>query len=128
MDEDLDAKNEKLATSFLKEYSRGGKAAKKASLCQYVMQKVHSYKSGDFFGNLALFNHKNRASTIIATSECHFGVLGKDEFRKMLSKFELRRILTNIELLENLPFFAHWSKNQLKKLLPSLNIVVATRG
>ena len=46
----------------------------------------------------------------------------------MLQKFEVRKMLANIELLEQIPFFKHWSKNQIKKLLPSLNIVEAVRG
>lgn len=46
----------------------------------------------------------------------------------MLQKFEVRKMLADIEQLEQIPFFKHWSKNQIKKLLPSLNIVEAVRG
>jgi CRP-like cAMP-binding protein len=48
------------------------------------MIKVHSYKSGDHFGDLALFYVKKRAATVITTSACHMAVLTKDDFTNML--------------------------------------------
>lgn len=37
-------------------------------------------------------------------------------------------MLANFEMLESLPFFQQWSKTQLRKILPSFNIIEATRG
>lgn len=90
------------------------------------MQKVHKYKAGDYFGEKALSDFgKTRLATLICSSECHLASLSKSEYRRCLNKFEQRRLLQNIETLEQMPYFAHWSKNQIKKLLPSLNVVEA---
>jgi CRP-like cAMP-binding protein len=95
---------------------------------QYAMTKVHSYKSGSSFGELALRNDKPRAATIITTAECHFATLSRTDFNKCLAKFDQRLFTHLLNFLHELPFFAHWSKSQLKKLIPSLNTVHAIRG
>jgi CRP-like cAMP-binding protein len=52
------------------------------------MTKVHAYKSGSSFGELALMNDKPRAASIITTSECHFATLSKADYKKCLAKFD----------------------------------------
>lgn len=124
LDEDLDQRNEQIANCFFKNESKN----EQATLSQFVMEHVHSYKSGDYFGEKALSDYRFRQATILATTELHLGSVAKDEYRRCLAKFEGRRLLANIELLEQMPYFSHWSKNQIKKLLPSLNIIDVVKG
>ena len=60
------------------------------------MTKVHSYHQGDYFGDLALLSSKTRSATIFSTSECHFAVLYKQDFKKLLQKFEMKYESTNV--------------------------------
>ena len=55
------------------------------------MTKVHSYKGGGSFGELALRYDKPRAATIIATSECHFATLSRSDFNRCITKFDQRK-------------------------------------
>ena len=50
--------------------------------------EVKVLESGASFGELALMGGKNkqRAATIICKEECHFGVLDRDSFKKVLSR------------------------------------------
>lgn len=80
--EEMDDKNEYLAQQYSKNFLKSD--GTKAVLNQYVMQKVHEYKAGDYFGEKALQDTKPRAATILTTSDCHFGTLTKDEYIKCL--------------------------------------------
>jgi hypothetical protein len=50
--EEMDEKNEYLAQQYSKIFFK--LEGTKALLTQYVMQKVHEYKAGDYFGEKAL--------------------------------------------------------------------------
>jgi len=82
--QDLEEKNMELIFNFLD--AQLSKTRK--GLSQYVMTKVHSYKSGSSFGELALRNEKPRAASIITTSESHFATLSRADFNKCLAKFD----------------------------------------
>ena len=59
---------------------------------------------------------------------CHFATLTKTQFQDLLQKFVERRQQKMMDLLQQLPFFKHWSKTMLRKLLPSLNLVECVKG
>ena len=92
------------------------------------MTKVHSYKFGGSFGELALRNDKPRAATIIATADSHFATLSRADFNRCIARFDQRKLANLLDYLYSLPFFQHWSKSKLKKLVPSFNKVHAIRG
>ena len=126
LDEEHDSKNDKLAQTWIKDYLDA--TAVQLNLKQWAMEKVHAYKDGDFFGDLALHTEKKRQATLSTIKECHFATISKVDFKKLIDRFEQRRVQTNFELLEQLPYFSHWSKNMLRKVQPCFNVVEVTRG
>jgi CRP-like cAMP-binding protein len=63
------------------------------------MSKVHSYGSGNSFGELALKDNKPRAATIVTTQDCYFATISKSDYKRCLAKFEQRTITQLIEYL-----------------------------
>ncbi|TKX20896.1 cAMP-dependent protein kinase regulatory subunit [Elsinoe australis] len=50
--------------------------------------KLKDYKSGDYFGELALLNDKPRAASVISETEVKVAMLGKDGFQRLLGPVE----------------------------------------
>ena len=68
------------------------------------------------FGELALISNKPRAATIRAKSDCHFAVLGKDDYQKILGSMQLKRLYQKVDFLKTIPMFSKWHKEALIKL------------
>lgn len=51
-----------------------------------VMTKVHSYKTGEGFGELSLTNSKPRAASILATQDSQFACLSKKDFENIIGE------------------------------------------
>ena len=49
---------------------------------------VHSYKKGDYFGELALLNDAPRAASVVSTTEVKVATLGKSGFQRLLGPVE----------------------------------------
>lgn len=49
---------------------------------------VFSYKSGDYFGELALINNEPRAASIVADTEVTVVYLDRDSFRRLIGPIE----------------------------------------
>ncbi|KAI9831658.1 MAG: hypothetical protein M1819_004724 [Sarea resinae] len=49
---------------------------------------VHSYKKGDYFGELALLNDAPRAASVVSSTEVKVATLGKDGFQRLLGPVE----------------------------------------
>lgn len=59
---------------------------KKTQKTEMVLTNVKTLGSGDAFGELALMENRPRAATIICKENCHFAVLEKTPFNRILSK------------------------------------------
>lgn len=55
-------------------------------ITSFVRTEVKVLPTGASFGELALIEKKPRAATIICKEECHFGVLDKNAFERILSR------------------------------------------
>jgi len=55
-------------------------------------KKVNEYKSGDYFGELALLHNEPRAASVIAKTDCRFLTLKRKTFKQLLGPLE--QILT----------------------------------
>merc|ERR1712187_150885 len=55
-------------------------------------KKVNEYKSGDYFGELALLHNEPRAATVIAKTDCRLLTLKRKTFKTLLGPLE--QILT----------------------------------
>ena len=62
-------------------------------------------KEGDSFGELALINSKPRSATVIANSKTQCAVLEKEQFKKILQKYEMEKQEALIALLNSFTFF-----------------------
>jgi CRP-like cAMP-binding protein len=49
------------------------------------MREVKVIQAGEAFGELALIKNMPRAASIICKQDCHFGVLDKSHYKKILS-------------------------------------------
>jgi hypothetical protein len=51
-----------------------------------------------------------------------------NDFKNCLAKFTQKQEQIDTEFLFGTPFFNHWSKTQIKKILPSLKKVNIVKG
>jgi hypothetical protein len=47
---------------------------------------------------------------VVCTQECHFATVSKSDYKKCLVKFEAKAFTKMLYFLQELPFFATWSK------------------
>ena len=81
-----------------------------------TMVTVAQLHSGMSFGELALLKDQPRSATILCNTDCHFAVLGKGDYMKIIGKAEMRILDRIIDFLGEIPFFAKWGKKKLGKL------------
>jgi CRP-like cAMP-binding protein len=81
-----------------------------------VYKEVVQLGTGSSFGELALINNKPRAATIKCLSDCHFAVISKNVYEKVLKKIEIKNQNQLVDFLKHLPFFAGWSRTALARL------------
>lgn len=53
-----------------------------------LFHEIVCLKTGKSFGELALIKHKPRAATIKCVTDCHFAVMSKQDYKKVLSRIE----------------------------------------
>ena len=80
------------------------------------MKEVAEFGAGSSFGEFALLNDKPRSATIVAKTACHFAVLNKFEFRRILGSIAEKEITEKVEYLYCHPFFKGWSRTAITKL------------
>ncbi|XP_024358631.1 cAMP-dependent protein kinase regulatory subunit isoform X2 [Physcomitrium patens] len=51
-------------------------------------QVLMKYKSGDYFGELALLNNEPRAASVVTTSNCKVVFIERESFKRLLGKLE----------------------------------------
>jgi CRP-like cAMP-binding protein len=71
---------------------------------------------GKSFGDLALINNKPRAATIKCLTDCHFAVISKNVYERILKKIEVKNQNKLVDFFQHLPFFEGWSRTALAKL------------
>lgn len=58
----------------------------------------------------------HRAATIRCLSECHFAVVDRYDYKKVLGKIEQKRINHMTDYLQSLPYFKKWTRHAIAKL------------
>lgn len=71
---------------------------------------------GDCFGELALLSNKPRAAGIKCLSDCHFAVLDKEDYVRILAKVHEQKMAEKVEFLQTLPMFRKWTRGSMQKL------------
>ena len=80
------------------------------------MLPVAQLSTGMAFGELALLKDQPRAAKILCLTDCHFAVIDKSDYMKIIGKAESRILDKQIEFLKEIPYFSKWSKRKLEKL------------
>ena len=83
---------------------------------------------GESFGELALTKDEPRAAAIQCQTKCYFAVIQKADYNKLIKKMHYKNEQQHIEFFCKLPYFMHWTNNQLKKLVLSSNIQLLQRS
>lgn len=78
--------------------------------------EVVEYTTGEAFGELALLKNQVRSASVYCKTECHFAVLEKGDFLRIIGKIEERKLARKIDFLQKLPMFVRWTKGSLTKL------------
>jgi len=84
-------------------------------------------KAGDSFGELALISNKPRAATIYTREDCHFAVLTRTDYLRILSRIQDLQLTAKVELLQRHPAFFAWSRSTLQRLSYFFKVVTYKR-
>ena len=87
---------------------------------QALLIEVVQLNSGKSFGELALIKNKPRAATIKCITDCHFAVMSKIDYQKVLQRIEQKNLNKIVEFLNQIPFLQSWTRSALSKLQYSL--------
>jgi cAMP-dependent protein kinase regulator/cGMP-dependent protein kinase 2 len=77
---------------------------------------------GKSFGEKALINNSLRAATVVCTRSCHFAVLNKLEYDKVLRKIELKNQNKLVSFLQQIPYLKLWTRRMLLNFSYFLNV------
>lgn len=80
------------------------------------LKEILTLKSGSSFGDLALIESKPRSATILTKSECHFAVLGRTDYQRILGNIMKQQRLDLVTFLQGQPLFENFTKGSLMKL------------
>lgn len=78
--------------------------------------EVIEYTTGDSFGELAIIKNQPRSASVFCKTECHFGVLEKEDFLRIFGRLEEAKMARKIDFLQKLTMFKRWTKGSLTKL------------
>ena len=80
------------------------------------LKEVFVYHSGSNFGELALMEKKPRSATILTKTPCHFAVLDKTNYQRILAGRMKRKRLDLVDFLQKQLLFKNLTKGSLIKL------------
>ena len=103
------AESEEIYYTEIKKLNMGG------SFGEHIFEKI---KGGSL----------TKGMRVICTQECHFATVTKADYKKCLVKFEAKAFTKMLYFLQELPFFATWSKTQLNKVIPCFKKMKYHRG
>lgn len=95
-----------------------------------ILQKVHVYKAFESFGELALIKNKRRAAKleVNGTSEAHFAILSKKDYRLAYNKVQNEILQGKVEFLKQFQIFQSLTDHALSQLTYQTNEHHCQRG
>ena len=85
-------------------------------------------EAGSSFGELALLKNKLRAATVKCKEPCHFAVIERKDYKKVLLRIEQKRFDSLTNFLQSLPYFGHWVRHSISKLQFFFKKIEYSRG
>jgi CRP-like cAMP-binding protein len=73
-------------------------------------------RQGEGVGELALISKKPRAASVLCREECHFAVLSRENYTRILARAHEELLQEKIDLLSLHPVFGKWTSNALRRL------------
>lgn len=81
-----------------------------------IMTLVAKLKKGQSFGDMALLDYKPRSATIKCVTDCKFAVVPKIQYQKIFGKIQKKILNRLLDMLQEIPYFEEWTRNDVKKL------------
>ena len=63
-----------------------------------------------------MINNKPRLATVTCLTDCHYAVISKNVYERILKKIEVKNQNKLVDFFQHLPFFQNWSRTALAKL------------
>ena len=79
-------------------------------------KEVSEMHKGQSFGELALIYDQPRSVSIQAKTDCHFAVLEKQSYSKILQKERTQELESTIKILRRCPMFTNWTMKRINKM------------
>ncbi|CAI2385476.1 unnamed protein product [Moneuplotes crassus] len=92
----------------------------------WEMVDVVKYSNGQSFGELALINNKPRAGTAFCEEACHFAIIDRDSYQRILGKMHQKKINKITDFLQNIKIFASLTLQTLQKLTYYMELLPVT--
>lgn len=73
-------------------------------------------RQGECFGELALLSNKPRAASVLCREDCHFAVLKRDDYTRILGRIQDSKLQEKVDILFLHPVFQKWTKNAIQRL------------
>ena len=73
-------------------------------------------RQGECFGELALISNKPRAASVLCREECHFAVLERSDYKRILAKIQDSKLQEKVDLLMRHAVFGRWTKGSVQRL------------
>lgn len=85
-----------------------------------VLLRVNKLEKGADFGAVALTENKPRNATILAESDCYFGILEKTQYNLLLAEHARKKFLALQNFVKSVPIFNGFLLKDIDTLLPEI--------
>lgn len=76
------------------------------------------YTAGQSFGERAMLDNKKRAGTIITMTDCHFAIVGREAYDRLLKKDQEMKIYEKILFMKQVAYMRTWKMKEIQDLEP----------
>lgn len=86
-----------------------------SALGQKDSEQLTIVRQGEGVGELALLSKKPRAASVLCREDCHFAVLSREDYTRILARVHEELLQDKVTLLSLHPVFAQWTNNALRR-------------
>ena len=76
------------------------------------------FSEGMSFGERAMMDGRKRAGTVVTRTDCHYAVVGRDAYDRLLKKDQETKILEKIAFMKNIVYMKNWKSKEIQDLEP----------